>query len=300
MTRSTFGTVLARRAATMVAGVVLVVTIAACSTGAASPTPEPTGATIPHPTGASDLILRYEEVGGFVGPNVLLGRYPIVSVYGDGTVITQGGVPAIFPGPALPSLIATKLTEAGIQRLLAAAAGAGLLGPDAQYDATGVADATTAQFTVVAGGGRHVVSAYALGIAGPGNEGPFVAVRARLQAFTVLLGDLRTRFAADVVGADAPFAYTSLKALARDGAPQSGDPAITRVPLAWPLATPLATFGAPGTGAGTGWRCGVVTGADLAALKPLLAQATSITGWSSGGTIYTMMPLPMLPDDPGC
>jgi hypothetical protein len=292
--------VIARRSVTILAGAALVATLAACSAGTASPTPEPTAVTIPHPTGASDLILRYEEVGGFVGPGVLLGRYPIISVYDDGTVITQGAVPAIFPGPALPSLIATKLSEAGIQRLLAAAAGAGLLGPDAQYDATGVADATTAQFTVVAGGGHHVVSAYALGIAGPGNEGPFAAARARLQAFTVTLGDLRTRFAADVVGADIPFAYTSLKALVRDGAPQSGDPAISRVPLAWPLATSLATFGSPGTGAAAGWRCGVVTGADLAALKPLLAQATSITGWSSGGAVYTLMPLPILPDDAGC
>lgn len=300
MTSPTARTLLARRAATIVAGAALVATVAACSSGAAGPTPEPTAVAIPHPTGASDLILRYEEVGGFVGPGVLLGRYPIISVYGDGTVITQGAVPAIFPGPAMPSLIATKLTEAGIQRLLSAAAGAGLLGPDAQYDATGVADATTAQFTVVAGGGRHLVSAYALGIASPGNEGPFAAVRARLQAFTVVLGDLRTRFAADIAGPDAPFAYTSLRALVRDGAPQSGDPAISRVPLAWPLATPLATFGTPGTGAATGWRCGVVTGTDLATLKPLLAQATSITGWSSSGAVYTLMPLPMLPDDAAC
>ena len=75
---------------------------------------------------------------------------------------------------------------------------------------------------------------------------------------------------------------------------------LARPPIAWPLSTPLATFGAPGTGVATGFRCGVVTGPDLETLRPLAAKATSITGWRSAGADYTLMLLPMLPDDPGC
>jgi hypothetical protein len=48
------------------------------------------------------------------------------------------------------------------------------------------------------------------------------------------------------------------------------------------------------------FRCGVVTGPDLETLRPLLAQATSITGWRSGGELYTLILLPMLPDESGC
>lgn len=297
-----------RRAATLVAGGLLAGLIAACS-AAASPTPpsalpSPAPSTIAHPTGAGDLVLRYEETGGFAGPERFPGQYPAVSVFGDGSVITVGPIPAIYPGPALPNLIVTKLTEAGLQRLLAAAATAGLLGPDAQYDATGIADATTAEFTVVAGGSRHHVTAYALGFSSPEQEGGAanVAARTRLRAFAQVLGDLRRTFADDIVGEDNPYAYGSIRIQAAPGAPKPGDPTVTRQPLDWPLSTPLATFGKPGTGGGVmeSFRCGVVTGADLDTLRPLLAQATQITGWKSAGTIYTLLLEPMLPDEPGC
>jgi len=296
-----------RRAASLVAAGILAGLIAACS-AAASPTPSASGgpapSTIAHPTGAGDLVLRYEETGGFAGPQPNLGRYPAVAVYGDGSVITEGPIPAIFPGPALPNLRVTKLTEAGLQRLLAAATTAGLLGPDAQYDATGIADATTAEFTVVAGGSRHHVTAYALGISTPEQEdgAANVAARTRLRAFTQVLGDLRRTFADDIVGPDSPYAFGSIRVQAARGAPKPGDPAVTRPPLDWPLSTPLATFGQPGKGAGVmeSFRCGVVTGADLDILRPLLAQATQITGWRSDGVIYTLVLQPMLPDESGC
>lgn len=291
----------ARRAGPLAAVVLLAGLLSACAT-AASPSPSPTGVTILHPTGAADLVLRYEETGGFMGPDPLFARQPIVSVYGDGTIIVPGAVPAIFPGPALPSLVATKVTEAGLQRLLAAAALAGLLGPDAHYDAAGVADATTAQFTVEAAGGRHVISAYALGIATPDMEGgpAASAARARLRSFAEGLGDLRRMLAPEVVGPDGPYDFGSLRVYVTPGAPQPGDPAVSRPPLAWPLRTPLATFGAPTTGVAQRIGCGIISGPDLETLRPLLAQATSITGWVSGGSVYTLTLQPMLPDDTGC
>lgn len=290
------------RAAALLASVLLAGILAACAAGAPTPTSSPGGSAILHPTGSGDLVLRYEEVGGFVAPESLLSRYAVVSVYGDGTVITVGPVAAIFPGPALPNLIAARLTETGLQRLLVAAGTAGLLGPDAQYDATGIADATTARFTVVAAGSRHVISAYALREATSGMEGgPAVAAaRARLRAFADALGDLRRTLGPETVGPDAPYTYPALRILAAPGAPPSGDPAVARPPLAWPLSTPLASFGAPGTGATASFRCGVVRGADLDTLRPLFARATQITGWTSGGSVYTLMLLPMLPDDAGC
>jgi hypothetical protein len=56
------------------------------------------------PAAAVGLVLRAEYTGGFISPSVLVGRLPIVSVYADGRVITEGPVEAIFPGPALPNV----------------------------------------------------------------------------------------------------------------------------------------------------------------------------------------------------
>ena len=42
--------------------------------------------------------------GGFVTPESLLARLPIVVVYADGRVITQGPQIDIYPGPLMPNL----------------------------------------------------------------------------------------------------------------------------------------------------------------------------------------------------
>ncbi|HTC86448.1 MAG TPA: hypothetical protein VK656_07070, partial [Candidatus Acidoferrum sp.] len=78
------------RATVLIASVVGGLLIGAC-TAAASPgasggtTPSPVTGAIAHPTGPRDLVIRYEQTGGFVAPQFLLTRYPVVSVYGDGS-----------------------------------------------------------------------------------------------------------------------------------------------------------------------------------------------------------------------
>jgi hypothetical protein len=154
----------------------------------------------------------------------------------------------------------------------------------------------------VAAGSRHVISAYALREAAQGMEGgpASAAARAKLRAYAEALGDLRRTLGADAVGPDVAYAWSSIRILVAKGAPQQADPALARPPLAWPLSTALATFGKSGTGVTAELRCGIVSGSDLQALRPLLARATQITGWASGGSVYTLSLLPMLPDDPGC
>jgi hypothetical protein len=259
------------------------------------------GSSIAHPGGPHDLVIRYEEIGGFVAPEALVTRYPVVSIYGDGTTITEGPVPAIYPGMALPNLQAAKISEAGLQTLLSLADSAGLLGPDASYDATGIADATTARFTVVARGATHLIGAYALG-ASPDDAAlvPAVAAaRAKLRAFVAAVDDVHVTLGAEA-GPGAAYVYDGIRLYVTRGSPVPSDPSLAREPIAWPLSTPLATFGAPGTGTMSGARCGALSGADLEKLRPLLATATQITGWSSGGSTFTVLPLPLLPDQTGC
>jgi hypothetical protein len=265
------------------------------------PSANPTGSSIAHPTAPTDLVIRYEEVGGFVAPQALVTRYPVVSIYGDGAVITEGPIPAIFPGPVLPNLQVGTVTEAGLQRLLTIARGDGLFGPDASYDATNVADASTARFTVVADGARHRMSAYGLGMTDdPSADPAAAAARAKLRDFSNALGDLATAVGQDNVGRETGYAWDRLAVFVQPGAPDPGDPALARPPIAWPIATPLATFGDPLPTGGGDMRCGTVSGADVQALRTLLDHATDITGWTSGGATYSLTFHPLLPDQAEC
>ena len=174
---------------TLLAALVLIV--AACSGGGAtsssgapssppsggpssapSPTPGGVGA-IDHATGATDVILRYEEGGGFMMAGFIATQAPIFTLYGDGTVLFRNlavdfmePVGSIYPNPPFRT---AKLTEEQIQSTLTLALGDGGLGvARANYQNDMIADAGTAIFTVDAGGIKKTVSVYALGLEGEG------------------------------------------------------------------------------------------------------------------------------------
>ena len=47
----------------------------------------PAFGAIEHPTGPTDVVLRYEEGGGFVMPAFLATQAPHFTLYGDGTIV---------------------------------------------------------------------------------------------------------------------------------------------------------------------------------------------------------------------
>ena len=93
--------------------------------GSPNPSASPsTGAfgPIDHATGPTDVLLRYDQGGGFVMPAFLATQAPIFTLYGDGTIIFRN--PAAESPPAVgavqpfnPFRIA-KLSEEQIQALL--------------------------------------------------------------------------------------------------------------------------------------------------------------------------------------
>jgi hypothetical protein len=163
----------------------LVLSIAACTGGGAGASPagssdgslsptetpidSPTFGAIDHPTGATDVVLRFEEGGGFVMPAFLATQAPSFTLYGDGTVVFRNQrldplepIGSVFPNR--PFLTA-RLTDEQVQDLLASALGEFGLGvARPNYPNDMVADAGTAVFTVNAGGLRKTVSIYALGL----------------------------------------------------------------------------------------------------------------------------------------
>ncbi|OGN83425.1 MAG: hypothetical protein A2X23_04700 [Chloroflexi bacterium GWC2_73_18] len=251
------------------------------------------GGRIDHPTGPSDLVLRIDIGGGLMGPGWALTHLPIFSLFGDGRIVTEGPQIEIYPGPALPNLQQTRISEAGIQRILEAARDAGLLGPDAHYDWPGIMDAPTTTFTVVAGGARHVVSAYALFEGSGGND-----ARAALRAIYEQLTDFRSWLGAQVVGPDAAYVYDALRITVRPADPSGApDPGMVNI-RDWPLAVPLAAFGTPA--AADDVRCGVLSGGDLDGAMADLASSNQLTYWRSGGATYQLGLRPLLPDESGC
>jgi hypothetical protein len=254
---------------------------------------------IDHPAGARELILRVHVGGGFVPVDYTLREIPFFSIYGDGRLVTLGPQIEIYPGPALPNLQVTHISEEGIQAILEAARDAGLFGPDIHHDHPGIADASTTTFTVVAEGRSHVISAYALGF----DDQPTGLIseeerraRQKLNDFQMKLSDLRSWLPPGSVSEEEPFGFDELRIFVRDDAPQ--DDALPQNELRWPLSPGLGEFGSALPDLDI--RCGSVQGADLDALRPLAQEANELTPWRNDGHFYGLILRPLLPDESGC
>jgi hypothetical protein len=159
----------ARPARRLLSASLLLLVAAACSPAAATPsptsgpstgpTPQPTAqptptavAGIQHPTGATDIVLRVEQSGGFVPVEFLATFAPSFTLYGDGTVIFRDDQAP--PPEAVGSVVRSipfqtiKLDEEGIQALLEFALGPGGLGIAVGPYMGHVADLPSTNFTV--------------------------------------------------------------------------------------------------------------------------------------------------------
>jgi hypothetical protein len=253
-----------------------------------------------HATGAGDLLLRISNEGGLLSPEYTLTAMPPFSLFGDGTVVTPGAQIELYPGPALPPLVATPVTEEGIRAILRAGVDAGL-DEDHEYTdlgAVGIADASTTVFTLTVDGATHVTKVYALGELGQqpaGMSDQEFDARTRLLDFQSSVQDLRGTFPAGSIGEDRIFSPAGLRLFVSRYRPEQG---LEQRAVDWPLATPLSAFGEPAALAA--YRCGAVTGADLGAVLPLARRANQLSPWRSQGESYGIVFPQLLPDESGC
>jgi hypothetical protein len=275
------------------------------TTPAGSPAASPTAApgAIAHPTGASELVLRFGEGGGFVMPTFAMIQVPHFSLYGDGTVIyrpasapwpeTKPGEPMRFP----PLQVAT-MTEEQIQALLRDALGDGGLGVARErYENNQVADASTAVFTVNADGRQRRVSAYALGmmIDDPANPNPDAAILTAMAGFAERLRNFDQEVAKGNGTAAGLYFPTRFRASLLEGGP-GGD----GVPRPWPW----PTFGPEGfatvdQGDGFGFPSRAISGFEMSLLgveKPE-GGVSGISLRAPNGTVYGLGIRPLLPDE---
>lgn len=263
--------------------------------GSPEPASSPTSDAIDHPTGATDVILRLAEGGGFVPMEFAASQAPVFTLFGNGVVVFQQSIVA-FPPPDGQGVVrgvpwrTAKLDETQIQELLAFALGQGGLAiARADYRNDTVADASTSTFTVRAGGLDKTVAVYALfEEAQPGPDGP-----AR-KAFFQLAQRLRDFDRAGAIPSDAyqPERYRGVLIETGGGGQALAWP--------WPNLKPADFVAGAGDGtSGTTFPHRTLTAQEVAGLGlgevPGGAQGMLLKG--PDGKVYSFILRPLLADE---
>jgi hypothetical protein len=245
-----------------------------------------------------EVVVQVRYLGGFVEPASLATRLPIVSVYADGRVITEGPVPAIYPGQALPNVQVQRISTQDVNRLVAKAMAAGV-GHVGDLGRPPIADAATTRFMVLTDAGTSVTEVYALSEAGEDQAGLDAAqrrARAKLRDLLATLTDLPKALGAGAVSESKPYTPTGLVAVASRWTDPGDNMTPTRPDLAWP--GPLLPGEPVSTGPDLG--CVAMDGEQAAQVLAAARGATTITPWISGGSRWTVRFRPLLPDETGC
>ncbi len=284
---------------------------AACGTGGAStpapassapgtpanPTaiPSPTIDGITHPTGAGEVILRFDEAGGFTPPEWQAAHLPYFTLYGDGRVVfvqTTAEMPARGDNVSVGLPLRTgTLGEGQVQELLNyALTDGGLALAREQYDNPMIADAPTAVFTVNADGDSKTVSVMALGM--EGQPGPDTAILRRLAT----LGERLRNFDQGGSLASAAYEVTAYRGVILE---QQG---LTGVQIRdWPWADLApADFTLPADANTLPQGTKTLTPEQVAVLGIEPYQNGILSGvWlrADDGKVYSLVVRPLLPDE---
>ncbi len=256
------------------------------------------GQAIDFPTGEDELVLRVEQGGGFLPIEVALTELPLFALYGDGRIFQPAPTIAIFPPPALRGYQVAQIDRQAIERILRGAREAGLL-EQRDYGTPPVADAPNTTFVFHLGGEEMRTSIYALGFEPPPGDGAQDVLtpdqrqaREDAQQYLQSLTNLSAQEGEELTWES--YEPSGVAAYVREADPASYEGAeVQPNRLEWPLGD-LASVGeetAPDL------RRLVVSGEDLAQLRPLLEEASAITLWQSGDKFYQLAFRPLLPGE---
>jgi hypothetical protein len=278
------------RTPAVVLGLVLVLSACAQRSDAGG-APPPASPGVDLPDDGDALVLQVAHTGGFVTPEMLAGRLPLVSVYADGRVLSEGPVIAIHPGPAWPNAQVQQVDRATVQTLVEHALTAGVA-DTADLGTPPVADAPSTRFTVTTAAGTTVREVYALSEGAGSSSGLTDAQQAARAELTDLLTELT-----DLLGraGQAPYEPTAVASLARPwSAPD--DPVLgARPDVPWPGPA------LPGQTVGPDLGCSVATGDQAVAVVAAARGADQLTPWTTAdGARWAISFRPLLPHESGC
>lgn len=278
-------------------GLLTVLLLAGC---AAQPADGPTGqGSAPTGTGAGGpaappdgdgLVVQVAYTGAYTTAQRTLASLPLVSVYADGRVITEGPVIAIYPGPALPNLQVATVPVERVEELARQALDAGV-GEDVDWGSPDVADVPATRITVTTADGTVTAEVPGLGetLAG-GEDGRLTAeqlaarepVRALVDDLTALGG-----------GATEPYVPAAVAALV---GPEFADGSPDDV-AGWPGPSLPGDPVRPGLDV----SCVLAEGDAATAVLEAAAGATENTTWTGGdGGRWSIALRPLLPHERGC
>ncbi|WP_329100923.1 hypothetical protein OG792_19635 [Micromonospora sp. NBC_01699] len=245
---------------------------------------------------ADAVVLRIDYTGGYVPVETIPSRLPVVSIYGDGRVITQGPVTLIYPGPALPNLLQTVISAEDVQTLVKKAQDAGV-GTAADVGQPPVADVQNTRFTLATPEGTKTLEVVALGMEDVGGlTDAQKTARKKLSDLVNELNDVRATLGADRVTEPETYSPTAIAAIATPHVAQP-DPALPAQPaVAWPGPA------LPGDRLNASVDVGCVLAAGDEASKVIGAaqKANSDTPWESAGKRWKIAFRPLLPEETSC
>jgi hypothetical protein len=279
----------------------LVLVLAACGDDATTTTADGSDGGGSVPAADGEVVVQIMVAGGFTTPAAALSTIPQLTLLSDGTVLSPGMVPLIYPGPAITPVQAGTVDEAAIDGLVDVARSLGLLDGPLDFGEPAISDAPTTTVTIVADGVTHRFEAYALAfdteeppgaassiVDDGGGDGVAVddvaaANRRALAEFVTAAEALAT---GDSIWEPSAIVVTVI-------GPWQSDPSIPAEPtIEWPLAVTPSTTG--------DFPCTVVEGTGVGSLSSALGAATEASGWVIGGETYSLAFRPLLPGDPGC
>jgi hypothetical protein len=254
--------------------------LSACA-GSGGDTAAPSSSA-PLPTG---LVLQVALTGGYTTPEELASRLPVVSVYGDGRVLTRGPQIEIWPAPALPNVQVHRVDEATVRDLVDRAVAAGVT-ETGDLGEPPVADAPTTRFTLVTAEGTTVRDVYAL------SETPADTLTAEQAGARDRLQGLVEELTA-VDGEGEGYRPQTVAAVVRPYT--GGDPELPQPDVAWPGPE------LPGSPLGAGLTCVSATGQQAADVLAAAASANALTPWvAADGSRWSIAFRPVLPHETGC
>jgi hypothetical protein len=257
----------------------------------------PRGDLVPASYPSDTVAVRVRNDGSTIaGPT----PWPlIVTIYGDGRVVSQRPHPETFPLPALPDLQIQWISTTDVHLLAQRSVDAGVA---AQPDLGRAwrSDSNTVRFTVSTKDGPRSLDVYDLSYIPPvdgrhGLTARQLAARATLRDLYSALTDLPAALGPDAVGGAAAYVPEAVAVIASAWeAPRTDTGASPE--LAWP--GPALPGQALATRPDAG--CVVVTGAAAATVIAAGEKATSSTPWTSGGRRWTVRLRPLWPDEKPC
>ena len=261
--------------------------------GTQVPATQVPGPEIEHSHDPDVAVVRFGYSGGLVPQGDAIVNQPRLIVSGDGRLFVPGPVMEIHPGPLVLPMGVRRITEAGIQRVLAAAAAAGLLAPPPDYtsnDVAVVADAPDTVLWLAAAGSEFVHSAYAIGVVNPAAEDESTAARRALAGFVEALNDLSALVGEVNLGEESAFVPVEyrIQSYVTNEAEFAGiEP--PPVIVDWPASTGFTLASASGC-----------VRLPAAAGAPVFSTATETTIFRDGDALYRLAVAPVLPSDPAC